>query len=117
MKDMYYCHPGLLGITIASGGIKPNVATFGADQFSGTTDAAAQRERFFGYFYWSINFGSLVAFGVITNVATGDVIKEEAWRFFASFIVPCVAMAAAVGLFLSGATRCQCCRGKCHCGG
>mgnify|MGYP000459641162 FL=1 len=108
---------GLLGITIASGGIKPNVATFGADQFDPTKpDARALRERFFGYFYWSINFGSLIAFGVITNVATGDIISNEKWRFFASFIVPCIAMAAALLLFFAGGARCKC-RRDCQCGG
>ena len=111
---------GLLGITVASGGIKPNVATFGADQFDSTKpDAAEQRERFFGYFYWSINFGSLIAFGVITNIATGDIVPHalENWRFFASFIVPCIAMAAAVTLFMSGSARCRCCGGQRLCGG
>ena len=40
--------------------------------------------------------GTLFSFGLITNIATGDIVKAEHWRFFAraslAFVVPCIAM-------------------------
>ena len=33
--------------------------------------------------------GTLLAFGLITNIATGDIVKAEHWRFFARASLVC----------------------------
>jgi len=47
----------LLVIAIGTGGIKPNVASFGGDQFPPTQ--VKQIALFFSWFYFAINFGSV----------------------------------------------------------
>ena len=51
------------------GGIKPNVSSFGADQFN-DADPQDRREKesFFNYFYLAINVGSLIACTVIVYI-------------------------------------------------
>jgi len=53
-------------VAICMGGIKANVVTFGADQFSGASEQVKQ--AFFNWFYFSINFGSLISFTAIAYV-------------------------------------------------
>jgi dipeptide/tripeptide permease len=46
------------------GGIKPNVSTFGADQFDDNDEAdQKQKASYFNWFYWSINLG------ITTNIS------------------------------------------------
>jgi solute carrier family 15 oligopeptide transporter 1 len=50
---------GLLVIAFATGGIKPCVSAFAADQFA--PDQHTQRSQFFSFFYFAINAGALLA--------------------------------------------------------
>lgn len=52
----------LYTIALGTGGIKPNVSSFGADQFD-DKDPTQKREKesFFNWFYMFINIGSLIA--------------------------------------------------------
>uniref|UniRef100_A0A0D9WUH4 Uncharacterized protein n=1 Tax=Leersia perrieri TaxID=77586 RepID=A0A0D9WUH4_9ORYZ len=83
-------------IALGTGGIKPCVSSFGADQFD-DADPREHRSKasFFNWFYMSINVGALVASSVLVwvqmNVGWG-------WGFGA----PAVAMAVAVASFLLG---------------
>ena len=52
-------YAGLFLIALGSGGIKPCVSAFVGDQF--TESSRALIPRVFGWFYWSINFGSFFA--------------------------------------------------------
>jgi peptide/histidine transporter 3/4 len=83
-------------IAVGTGGIKPCVSSFGADQF----DDADPRERqskssFFNWFYMSINVGALVASSVLVWVQ-----MNVGWGW--GFGIPAAAMAVAVASFLMG---------------
>ena len=100
------CHPtglqtsvfflGLYLIALGTGGIKPCVSSFGADQFDDSDEAEKKsKSSFFNWFYFSINIGALVASSVLVWVQT-----NVGWGW--GFGVPAVAMGIAVMSFFSG---------------
>ena len=98
-----------VGVAIGAGGIKPNVVVFGADQFDEAIPAEVkQKEQFFGFFYWSINIGATIAYAYLAQLAVNGQpaigIPVE-YGFFASFIVPGVAMMVGFLLFFAGTPR------------
>ncbi|KAL4529317.1 hypothetical protein Ndes2526A_g04111 [Nannochloris sp. 'desiccata'] len=86
-------------VALGTGGIKPNVSAFGADQFD-EADPADRREKtsFFNWFYFSINLGSLLAVTVIVWI-------QENISWAVGFAVPAVCMALAVMVFIAGSGR------------
>ncbi|KAI3837006.1 hypothetical protein MKW98_005339 [Papaver atlanticum] len=79
------CFVALYMIALGTGGIKPCVSSFGADQFDDTDEVEKRRKSsFFNWFYFTINIGALLAASV--------------WGFG----IPAVAMAIAVVSFFSG---------------
>lgn len=53
---------GLYLTAIGTGGIKPSVSSFGADQFDDTDPAErVKKGSFFNWFYISINAGALIS--------------------------------------------------------
>ncbi|RZS02341.1 hypothetical protein BHM03_00032385 [Ensete ventricosum] len=83
-------------IALATGGIKPCVSSFGADQFDETEESEKKRKSsFFNWFYFSINIGSLVAASVLVWIQT-----NVGWGW--GFGIPAVAMAVAVVSFFLG---------------
>lgn len=62
---------GLLLIAIGTGGIKPCVSSLGGDQFI-LPEQQQQLQRFFSYFYATINAGALLSM-VITPILREDV--------------------------------------------
>lgn len=106
MCDANGCHPtsaqtaacfiALYLIALGTGGIKPCVSSFGADQF----DEADEKERkskssFFNWFYFSINIGALVASSVLVWIQ-----MNVGWGW--GFGVPAVAMVIAIVFFFIG---------------
>ncbi|GBG00630.1 hypothetical protein Rsub_13284, partial [Raphidocelis subcapitata] len=91
---------GSLGIiALGTGGIKPNVSAFGADQFDEThPQDKAEKESFFNYFYLAINIGSLIA-------CTAIVWVQDSISWTLGFAIPAMAMGSAVLLFLAGSGR------------
>ncbi|KAK4418964.1 protein NRT1/ PTR FAMILY 8.1 [Sesamum alatum] len=100
------CHPtglqvgvfyaGLYLIALGTGGIKPCVSSFGADQFDDSDEAEKKsKSSFFNWFYFSINIGALVASTVLVWIQT-----NVGWGW--GFGIPAVAMAIAVVSFFSG---------------
>jgi solute carrier family 15 (peptide/histidine transporter), member 3/4 len=83
-------------VALGTGGIKPCVSSFGADQFD-EHDAAEKRSKssFFDWFYFSINIGALVASSVLVYVQT-----HVGWGW--GFGIPAAAMAVAVASFFFG---------------
>lgn len=83
-------------IALGTGGIKPCVSSFGADQFD-ETDAVERKKKssFFNWFYFSINVGAMIASSVLVWVQ-----MNVGWGW--GFGVPAVAMAVAVVFFFSG---------------
>ncbi|KAL5550082.1 hypothetical protein UlMin_000258 [Ulmus minor] len=104
--DKNICHPkgpqtavsfvGLYLIALGTGGIKPCVSSFGADQFDDSDEAEKKnKSSFFNWFYFSINIGALVAASVLVWIQT-----NVGWGW--GFGIPAVAMAIAVISFFSG---------------
>ncbi|KAJ4704492.1 Protein NRT1/ PTR FAMILY 8.1-like [Melia azedarach] len=100
------CHPtglqvavffaGLYLIALGTGGIKPCVSSFGADQFDDSDEAEKKKKSsFFNWFYLSINIGALVAASCLVWIQT-----NVGWGW--GFGIPAVAMAIAVVSFFSG---------------
>ena len=83
-------------VALGTGGIKPNVSAFGADQFD-VSHPSDRREKnsFFNWFYFSINLGSLLAVTVIVWVQ-----ENVSWAI--GFAIPALCMALAVMVFVSG---------------
>jgi len=83
-------------IALGTGGIKPCVSSFGADQFDETDDVEKKKKSsFFNWFYFSINIGALVASSVLVWVQ-----ENVGWEW--GFGIPTVAMGIAVCSFFSG---------------
>ncbi|KAK6943535.1 Proton-dependent oligopeptide transporter family, partial [Dillenia turbinata] len=87
---------GLYMIALGTGGIKPCVSSFGADQFD-DLDIKEKKSKgsFFNWFYFSINIGALIASTVLVWIQT-----NVGWGW--GFGIPAVAMALAVVSFFSG---------------
>jgi len=86
----------LLLVGLGTGGIKPCVSSFGADQI-GLGDADATR-RYFALFYASINVGSTVSFLVTPAV-------RAFFGYAAAFALPAALLAAGLAVFVSGKNR------------
>lgn len=83
-------------IALGTGGIKPCVSSYGADQFDDADEAEKKhKSSFFNWFYFSINIGALIASSVLVWVQ-----DNEGWGW--GFGIPAVAMAFAVVSFFSG---------------
>lgn len=104
--DKEGCHPtgsqtaftflALYLIALGTGGIKPCVSSFGADQFDETDDKERKtKSSFFNYFYFSINVGALIASSVLVWVQ-----MNVGWGW--GFGIPAVAMGCAVVFFFLG---------------
>lgn len=83
-------------IALGTGGIKPCVSSFGADQFD-DNDAAESKKKssFFNWFYFSINIGALISSSVIVYI-------QENYSWALGFGIPAAAMGIAVCSFFSG---------------
>lgn len=100
------CHPtssqtaiffvALYLIALGTGGIKPCVSSFGADQFDDTDDKEKKKKSsFFNWFYLSINIGAMIASSVLVWIQ-----MNVGWGW--GFGVPAVSMAIAVLFFFIG---------------
>ncbi|CAF0868412.1 unnamed protein product [Rotaria sordida] len=90
---------GLLLIAFGTGGIKPCVSAFGADQISLTNPRTLS--RFFAFFYFSINFGSLIS-TVITPMLRSQVHCFGYDCYALAFGIPSVLMLIAIIIFIAG---------------
>jgi len=97
---------GILVLTApGTGGVKPNIGTFGADQFDPRgEESQKKKEAFFMYLYVTMSVGSVIAFGFLANVATAGlpphIPKEDG--FFFAYIIMAILMALALILFAVG---------------
>ncbi|KAI3875509.1 hypothetical protein MKW98_018185 [Papaver atlanticum] len=90
------CFVALYMIALGTGGIKPCVSSFGADQFDDTDEVEKKsKSSFFNWFYFTINIGALLAASVLVYIQT-----NVGWSW--GFGIPAVAMAIAVVSFFSG---------------
>jgi len=94
---------GLGLIALGTGGIKPCVSTFGADQFEINQGERRniwdrELERYFMAFYFVINMGSILGFLVIPLI-------RKYYGYFWAFLVPAISLLAALIVFLSASTK------------
>ncbi|KAB5540889.1 hypothetical protein DKX38_013863 [Salix brachista] len=83
-------------IALGTGGIKPCVSSYGADQFDDDDETEKRhKSSFFNWFYLSINVGALIAGSVLVWVQ-----DNVSWGW--GFGIPTIAMAIAVVSFFSG---------------
>uniref|UniRef100_A0A915J5V9 Major facilitator superfamily (MFS) profile domain-containing protein n=1 Tax=Romanomermis culicivorax TaxID=13658 RepID=A0A915J5V9_ROMCU len=91
---------GLFIIAVSTGGIKPCVSAFAADQFP--PDMQQERKQFFSFFYFSINVGALLS-QIVTPLLRGRVsCLGEQTCFPLAFGVPSIFMVLALAIFLCG---------------
>lgn len=96
-KAFLYCALAL--IALGTGGIKPCVSSFGADQFDESDPSEAQKKyAFFNWFFFAINMGALL--GITLMVYIQD---EFDWAW--GFGVPTAAMITSVVILAAGFTR------------
>ncbi|XP_071735747.1 protein NRT1/ PTR FAMILY 8.3-like [Rutidosis leptorrhynchoides] len=87
---------GLYLIALGTGGIKPCVSSFGADQFDDTDPKEKVRKgSFFNWFYFSINIGALVSGTYIVWVQ-----ENKGWGL--GFAIPAFFMGVAIVSFFLG---------------
>jgi len=90
------CFVALYLIALGTGGIKPCVSSYGADQFDDNDEVEKKyKASFFNWFYFSINVGALIASSVLVYIQ-----DNVGWGW--GFGIPAVAMAIAVVTFFSG---------------
>lgn len=90
------CFVALYLIALGTGGIKPCVSSYGADQFDDADEVEKKhKSSFFNWFYFSINIGALVASSVLVWIQ-----DNVGWGW--GFGIPAVTMAIAVVSFFSG---------------
>eukprot|EP01023_Acetabularia_acetabulum_P006025 TRINITY_DN12502_c0_g1_i3.p1 TRINITY_DN12502_c0_g1~~TRINITY_DN12502_c0_g1_i3.p1 ORF type:complete len:589 (+),score=120.16 TRINITY_DN12502_c0_g1_i3:178-1944(+) len=88
----------LYTIAVGTGGIKANVSAFGADQFDERNPQdVREKASFFNWFYFAINVGSFIASTVVVYV-------QESISWTIGYLIPAVALAIALVLFLSGSS-------------
>ncbi|XP_022792573.1 solute carrier family 15 member 4-like isoform X1 [Stylophora pistillata] len=73
---LVYFAIALVLIALCAGGIKANVAAFGADQLNQDGPRAVQ--TFYNWYYWFINTGSLLAITVVVGVQQIDIFSGYA---------------------------------------
>ena len=88
---------GLFLIAIGTGGIKPCVAPFGAEQFK-LPEQESQLGDYFSWFYAAINAGSMISALLTPNLRNTECLGQENC-FPLAFGVPSAIMAAALGNF------------------
>lgn len=90
------CFVALYLIALGTGGIKPCVSSFGADQFDETDEQERKKKSsFFNWFYFSINIGALIASSLLVWIQ-----MNVGWGW--GFGIPAVAMIIAIISFFCG---------------
>jgi len=86
---------GLYMIALGTGGIKPCVSSFGADQFDDSDPAErAKKTSFFNWFYFCISIGSLISGTFIVWIQ-----DNSGWGI--GFAIPTISMALAIACFFA----------------
>ncbi|KAJ9543786.1 hypothetical protein OSB04_023493 [Centaurea solstitialis] len=83
-------------VALGTGGIKPCVSSYGADQFDDADEVEKKhKSSFYNWFYFSINIGALIASSVLVWVQ-----DNVGWGW--GFGISAVAMALVVASFFPG---------------
>ncbi len=93
-------YAGLGLIALGSGGIKPSVSAFVGDQFRPHQSHLVR--KVYGWFYWSINFGSFFSFIIIPWVVGRDPATTTVHGYSWAFGIPGIFMGLATLIFWLG---------------
>jgi solute carrier family 15 (peptide/histidine transporter), member 3/4 len=86
---------GLYMMALGTGGIKPCVSSFGADQFDDTDpEERVKKGSFFNWFYFCINMGSFISGTIIVWIQ-----DNSGWGI--GFAIPTISMALAIACFFA----------------
>lgn len=86
-------------IAIGTGGIKPCISTFGADQFDEEDDNEAKNKySFFNWFYFAINIGAILGVGGVGFLAQK---KGASWGFGVPALVSMISVVVVVAGYRS----------------
>lgn len=91
---------GLFTIAFATGGIKPCVVSFAADQFPPTM--VKERKQFFSFFYFSINSGAMISTFITPIFRSKVSCYGQEGCYPLAFGVPAIFMALALTIFICG---------------
>jgi peptide/histidine transporter 3/4 len=96
-----------VGIGVGTGAIKSNVITLGADQFDPNDPSEEhQKETYFSYFYFCINFGAAFSYGYLSVLCVdGSALIPAEYGYFATYMICAGAMAVALCFFVLGSKR------------
>ena len=83
----------LILIAVGTGGIKANISPMGADQIQ--NEGREMVQKFFNWFYWFIQVGSLLAFTVVVYV-------QQEVSFFYGYMITAVSMVLTTIVLLIG---------------
>jgi len=94
----------MIFVPMGTAGIKANISNFGADQYDVTIPSQkAAQEKFFNWFYLSINLGSAVAYGYLTTMGSnGGLGVPKEYGYFAVYGFASVCMLGAIAAFACG---------------
>lgn len=94
-----FLYGALYLIALGTGGIKPCVSTFGADQFDESDKKESQKKyAFFNWFFFAINMGALLGITLLVYVQ-----QEKGWTW--GFVVPTAAMFVSIVILVAGFTN------------
>ncbi|KAJ8539571.1 hypothetical protein K7X08_013823 [Anisodus acutangulus] len=98
-SQTYFLYGALYLIALGTGGIKPCVSTFGADQFDEADSKESQKKyAFFNWFFFAINMGALLGITLLVYVQ-----QEKGWIW--GFAVPTATMFASIVILIAGFTK------------
>ncbi|KAJ7541993.1 hypothetical protein O6H91_10G084700 [Diphasiastrum complanatum] len=94
--QLWFFYIALYLVALGTGGIKPCVSSFGADQFDDEDPVERKKKTsFFNWFYFSINVGALISASVLVYIQ-----QNVSWGL--GFGIPAAAMGIAIFSFLFG---------------
>lgn len=92
----YFLYGALALIAVGTGGIKPCVSSFGADQFDEADQTEVHKKySFFNWFFFGINMGALLGITLMVYVQ-----EEKGWSW--GFAVPTVVMFCSILILAAG---------------
>ncbi|KAL5006173.1 hypothetical protein ScPMuIL_017331 [Solemya velum] len=98
-REWYGAAVGLFLIAIGTGGIKPCVSPFGADQFKPSQEK--QMNTFFSAFYFMINLGSTISI-ILTPILRADIDCYDNECYPLAFGIPAILMVISLVVFYVG---------------
>lgn len=99
---------GIYLLAFGDGGIKPNVSTFGADQFDPRLEEGRKgMDRWFNLFYAAINCGALISFTLIVSITQYGIgwLGGREYGFAVGFGIAALFTFAGICTFIGGKGR------------